>query len=76
MNLKAGERAEIEFELSPCEHLSRANEYGLMVIEEGSYFLIVENKEYEIRIGGDWQIHPVDDKKSLANLSSQQAKHH
>lgn len=50
VNLKAGERTEIEFQLSPCEHLSRANEDGLMVIEEGSYFLIVENKEYEIRI--------------------------
>ncbi|OMO85820.1 hypothetical protein CCACVL1_09982 [Corchorus capsularis] len=31
VNLNAGERAEIEFELSPCEHLSRANEDGLMV---------------------------------------------
>lgn len=50
VNLKAGERAEIEFEVSPCEHLSRANKDGLMVLEEGSYFLIVENKEYEIRI--------------------------
>ncbi|OMO94253.1 hypothetical protein COLO4_16443 [Corchorus olitorius] len=50
VNLKAGGRAEIKFEVSPCEHLSRANVNGLMVIEEGSYFLIVENKEYEIRI--------------------------
>ncbi|KAF2291476.1 hypothetical protein GH714_024593 [Hevea brasiliensis] len=27
--LSAGERAEIEFELSPCEHFSRVNEVGL-----------------------------------------------
>ncbi|WRX30841.1 Glycoside hydrolase [Theobroma cacao] len=30
VDLKAGERAEIKFELSPCEHLSSANEGGLM----------------------------------------------
>ncbi|XVE60465.1 hypothetical protein DITRI_Ditri05aG0130800 [Diplodiscus trichospermus] len=50
VNLNAGERADIEFELSPCEHLSRANEDGLMVIEEGSHFLSIGDKESEIQV--------------------------
>lgn len=49
VNLNAGERAEIELELRPCQHLSSANEDGTMVIEEGSYFLSVEDKELEIQ---------------------------
>ncbi|RZC49289.1 hypothetical protein C5167_017721 [Papaver somniferum] len=32
-------KADLEFTLSPCEHLSRANNDGLMVMEEGSHFL-------------------------------------
>ena len=48
--LDAGERAEIGFKLSPCEHLSRANEDGLKVIEEGSHFLLVGDEEYPIDI--------------------------
>lgn len=47
--LNPGEKADIEFEVSPCEHLSRANEYGLMVLEEGTHFLVV----------GDDNTHPV-----------------
>ncbi|KAF2291522.1 hypothetical protein GH714_025105 [Hevea brasiliensis] len=39
--LSAGERAEIEFELSPCEHFSRVNEVGLKAMEEGTHFLVV-----------------------------------
>ncbi|KAF8404562.1 hypothetical protein HHK36_009449 [Tetracentron sinense] len=50
VHLKAGDRAEIEFVLSPCEHLSRANEDGLMVMEEGSHFLVVGNEEYPVTI--------------------------
>ncbi|XP_022742800.1 probable beta-D-xylosidase 7 [Durio zibethinus] len=50
INLNAGERADIEFELSPCEHLSTANEDGLMVIEEGSHFLCIGDKESEISV--------------------------
>ncbi|PPE02422.1 hypothetical protein GOBAR_DD00553 [Gossypium barbadense] len=49
VNLKAGERAEIELQLRPCEHLSLANEDGTMVIEEGSYFLSIGDKEIEIQ---------------------------
>ncbi|OVA14621.1 Glycoside hydrolase [Macleaya cordata] len=50
VKLNAGERTEIEFVLSPCEHLSRANKDGLMVMEEGLYFLVVGDKEYPISI--------------------------
>lgn len=50
VNLNAGERAQIEFELSLCEQLARANKDGEMVIEEGSLFLIVEGQEYEINV--------------------------
>ncbi|KAF5203445.1 Beta-d-xylosidase [Thalictrum thalictroides] len=45
VHLKAGERADVEFVLSPCEHLSRANEAGLMVVEEGSYFVAVGDEK-------------------------------
>ncbi|KAJ6685536.1 BETA-D-XYLOSIDASE 7-RELATED [Salix purpurea] len=50
VNLNAGENAEIEYELSPCEHLSSPDDRGLMVMEEGSQFLIVGDKEYPITI--------------------------
>ncbi|XP_039070131.1 probable beta-D-xylosidase 7 [Hibiscus syriacus] len=48
--LKAGEKAEIKFELSPCEHLSSANEDGLMLVDEGSHFLSIGDKESEITV--------------------------
>ncbi|XP_039023292.1 probable beta-D-xylosidase 7 [Hibiscus syriacus] len=48
--LSAGERADVEFELSPCKHLSIADEEGLMVIEEGSHFLTIGEKESEITV--------------------------
>ncbi|KAM1225211.1 hypothetical protein ACFX2G_044956 [Malus domestica] len=48
--LNAGERAEVEFVLSPCEHLSHPNEEGLMVVEEGSYFLGLGDVEYPLDI--------------------------
>lgn len=48
--LDAGERAEVGFEISPCEHLSRANEAGSKLIEEGSHLLIVGDEEYPIHI--------------------------
>ncbi|KAL0324993.1 UNVERIFIED_CONTAM: putative beta-D-xylosidase 7 [Sesamum radiatum] len=50
VSLNARERGEIEFVLNPCEHLSSANEDGLMVIEEGYRFLVVEGKEYPINV--------------------------
>lgn len=48
--LGAGERAEVGFEIRPCEHLSRASEGGSKVIEEGSHVLIVEDEEYPIDV--------------------------
>ncbi|KAI3887305.1 hypothetical protein MKX03_017866 [Papaver bracteatum] len=50
VKLAAGEKADLEFTLSPCEHLSRANNDGLMVMEEGSHFLVVGDQEYPISI--------------------------
>ncbi|KAI4339739.1 hypothetical protein MLD38_024648 [Melastoma candidum] len=50
VELKAGERVEIEFKLNPCEHFSRANEDGMMVMEEGWHFLVVENEEYPVAV--------------------------
>ncbi|KAE8683299.1 Glycosyl hydrolase family protein isoform 3 [Hibiscus syriacus] len=45
VNMNAGERGDIELELRPCEHLSSADEDGSMVIEEGSYFLRIGDKD-------------------------------
>ncbi|XP_039059380.1 probable beta-D-xylosidase 7 [Hibiscus syriacus] len=50
VNLNAGESADIEFELRPCEHLSSANEDGLMAIQEGSYLLSIGDRESEIQV--------------------------
>ncbi|XVE60463.1 hypothetical protein DITRI_Ditri05aG0130600 [Diplodiscus trichospermus] len=50
IDLEAGQRAEIIFELRPCEHLSSANEDGQMVIDEGSRFLSIGEKESEITV--------------------------
>ncbi|KAJ9673794.1 hypothetical protein PVL29_023379 [Vitis rotundifolia] len=48
--LDAGESANVEFILSPCEHLSRANKDGLRVMEQGIHLLVVGDKEYPIAI--------------------------
>lgn len=48
--LDAGESTNVEFILSPCEHLSRANKDGLMVMEQGIHLLVVGDKEYPIAI--------------------------
>lgn len=48
--LDAGERTHVGYELSPCEHLSTANEAGSMVIEEGSHLLLVGDVEYPIDV--------------------------
>ncbi|CAI9112993.1 OLC1v1013509C1 [Oldenlandia corymbosa var. corymbosa] len=50
ISLEAGGKAEVEFRLNPCDHLSTANEDGLMVIEEGSRFMVVGDKEYPINV--------------------------
>ncbi|WCJ44508.1 Glycosyl hydrolase family protein [Euphorbia peplus] len=48
--LNGGEKGEIKFEISPCEHFSRANEDGVMIMEEGTHFLVVEGDEHPISI--------------------------
>lgn len=50
LSLNRGEKAKVEFVLNPCEHLSRANKDGLMIIEERSFSLIVGDKEYPIKV--------------------------
>ncbi|KVH98568.1 Fibronectin type III-like domain-containing protein [Cynara cardunculus var. scolymus] len=46
----SGERVEVEFVVSPCEHFGTANEDGLMVIEEGSRYLVVGDQQYAITV--------------------------
>ncbi|KAJ0795922.1 putative xylan 1,4-beta-xylosidase [Helianthus annuus] len=46
----AGERVEVDFDISPCEHFRTANEDGLMVIEEGSYYITVGDQQYLISV--------------------------
>nr|KYP72537.1 putative beta-D-xylosidase 7 [Cajanus cajan] len=50
VKVDAGETVQVGFQLSLCEHFSRANEGGSLVIEEGSYSLVVEDHEYPINI--------------------------
>ncbi|KAL8225550.1 hypothetical protein R6Q57_018107 [Mikania cordata] len=47
---KVGERSEVEFVVSPCEHFTTANEEGLMVIEEGIRYLSVGDQQYPISV--------------------------
>ncbi|KAF7033126.1 hypothetical protein CFC21_044251 [Triticum aestivum] len=48
VHLKADEAAHVEFEVSPCKHLSRAAEDGRKVIDQGSHFLKVGDDEFEL----------------------------
>ncbi|XP_051182641.1 probable beta-D-xylosidase 7 [Lolium perenne] len=48
-HLKAGEKARLRFDVSPCEHFSWATEDGTKVLGAGSHFLRVGKDEYEIR---------------------------
>ncbi|KAL8491379.1 hypothetical protein ACS0TY_023128 [Phlomoides rotata] len=45
VGLRAGESEKIEFVVNPCEHLSYADEDGLMVIEKGDLYFVVGDKE-------------------------------
>ncbi|KAM3237895.1 hypothetical protein P3L10_012925 [Capsicum annuum] len=36
VNLKAGENTQTTFDVKPCEHFTRANNYGSLVIDEGN----------------------------------------
>ncbi|KAK8447626.1 hypothetical protein SEVIR_8G110600v4 [Setaria viridis] len=50
-HLKVGEKANLRFELSPCEHFSRVRRDGRKVIDKGSHFLKVGRHEVEISFG-------------------------
>ncbi|CAL9110828.1 unnamed protein product [Musa textilis] len=50
VHLEAGESTKVEFSLSACEHLSRVMDDGRRVLDKGSHFLIVGDKEHEISI--------------------------
>ncbi|KAL6660639.1 hypothetical protein ACP70R_001674 [Stipagrostis hirtigluma subsp. patula] len=50
-HLKVGEKANLRFDISPCEHFSRVREDGKRVIDKGSHFLMVDNHEMEIKFG-------------------------
>lgn len=50
VEIKSGERTDVEFLVNPCEHLSKANEEGLKVIQEGSYSLVVGDVEHPLDI--------------------------
>lgn len=50
-HIKAGEKANLRFEVSPCEHFSRVREDGRKVIDKGSHFLKVGKHELEISFG-------------------------
>uniref|UniRef100_A0A0E0MET5 Fibronectin type III-like domain-containing protein n=1 Tax=Oryza punctata TaxID=4537 RepID=A0A0E0MET5_ORYPU len=48
-HLKVGEKANIRFDISPCEHFSRVRQDGKKVIDRGSHYLMVDKDELEIR---------------------------
>jgi len=48
--VEGGGKGEVGFEVSVCEHLSRANESGVKVVEEGGYLFVVGEEEYSISI--------------------------
>ncbi|KNA17712.1 hypothetical protein SOVF_077290 [Spinacia oleracea] len=50
VNLNAEQESEVEFSVSPCEHLSKANKDGEMVIDNGVYFLVVGEEAYQINV--------------------------
>lgn len=47
-HLKAGEKANVKFDINPCEHFSRVRDDGKKVIDRGSHFLMVHKQELEI----------------------------
>ncbi|KAL0324997.1 UNVERIFIED_CONTAM: putative beta-D-xylosidase 7 [Sesamum radiatum] len=50
VRLNAKEKGSVEFEVSPCEHFSRASEDGNLVIESGDHYLVVGDQVYPISI--------------------------
>ncbi|KAK6131145.1 hypothetical protein DH2020_035113 [Rehmannia glutinosa] len=50
VSLNANEKASVEFQVNPCDHFSRANEDGMLVVESGDQFLVVGDQQYPIII--------------------------
>lgn len=50
VHLDGGAKGEAEFSVSPCEHFSSASKDGLMVLQEGTHYLVVGDNEYPIDI--------------------------
>lgn len=50
VHLKSAETAQVQFAVSPCDHLSRATADGKRVIDKGSHFLMVEGNEVEVTV--------------------------
>lgn len=50
VRLEAEEKADVEFEVNPCQQFSSADEDGVMVIESGQLFLVVGDQEFDITI--------------------------
>ncbi|MBO6622492.1 MAG: glycoside hydrolase family 3 C-terminal domain-containing protein [Balneola sp.] len=48
--LKAGESKEISFRIQPIEHLSYPNKTGKLLLEEGSFLLMVGDQQVEFKI--------------------------
>uniref|UniRef100_A0A7N0TKR8 Fibronectin type III-like domain-containing protein n=1 Tax=Kalanchoe fedtschenkoi TaxID=63787 RepID=A0A7N0TKR8_KALFE len=50
VRLEPGRRREVEYVVSPCEHMTRADANGAMVVDRGSHFFVVEDREYPISV--------------------------
>jgi len=50
VNLEAGANTHVTFDVKPCEHFTRANRDGTLVIDEGKYFLLVGDEEYPVTV--------------------------
>ncbi|XP_055835054.1 probable beta-D-xylosidase 7 [Solanum dulcamara] len=50
VNLEAGANTHVTFDVKPCEHFTRANRDGTLVIDEGKHFLLVGDQEYPIPV--------------------------
>ncbi|XP_078444450.1 glycosyl hydrolase family protein [Wolffia australiana] len=48
--LGAGEEVNMTFGISPCLHLARAEPDGSMVLDQGSYFLVVGDQEHPLEL--------------------------
>ncbi|KAL6511639.1 putative beta-D-xylosidase 7 [Orobanche gracilis] len=50
VSLNANEKADVTFQVNPCEHFSSASDDGTLVVESGLQDLVVGDKEYPISI--------------------------